>query len=389
MQQLGKALLVQSGAAFQAMRVRGDSHALRGLYILARQVQSASRGMSQQAGGDVIGPGVTIQPKGTHTHTFIFLHGLGETGPHWLGVMEESVAPSHPSLKIMLPTAPLRPVTTLSGVRMHAWWDRVGYQDRANEPVRGKHEAAAAVEALIKKEVATGTPSRNIILGGYSQGAACAIYTSLRTRQRLGGLVAVNGYLPGLRTQPLAITERLPYPLLFCHGAADQQVRLEEGWRAFSILYTGSTGQLDADAAHAMRRMWAYPAADTPAESGGDGDDDIVSLRHRLTLLDGPAPQFRQPHVAAGLQGPACVLHGRSPQGYCAVRGSASSFVTFPSQGHDLSREMAQVMSDWLDHVMEPPPHTRHHANNPHSPRQSPHNHSSHSHHSSHPPHQQ
>ncbi len=52
------------------------------------------------------------------------------------------------------------------------------------------------VEALIATEIARGVPASRIVLAGFSQGAAMTLMTGLRHPARLGGLIALSGYLP-------------------------------------------------------------------------------------------------------------------------------------------------------------------------------------------------
>jgi lysophospholipase-2 len=57
---------------------------------------------------------VVVSPSGKHTATFIFLHGLGDTGHGWASTLAD-VRQSH--VKIICPTANTIPVTLNSGNR--------------------------------------------------------------------------------------------------------------------------------------------------------------------------------------------------------------------------------------------------------------------------------
>ena len=52
------------------------------------------------------------------------------------------------------------------------------------------------MEELISSEVAAGTPSERIVVGGYSQGGALALYTGLHTSHRLAGVVGLSCWIP-------------------------------------------------------------------------------------------------------------------------------------------------------------------------------------------------
>lgn len=55
---------------------------------------------------------------------------------------------------------------------------------------------------LIAEEEEKGIPSNRIILGGFSQGGALAIYSALRYSKPLGGVVALSCWLPLFRQFP-------------------------------------------------------------------------------------------------------------------------------------------------------------------------------------------
>ena len=69
---------------------------------------------------------VYIPANGQHTHTLIFLHGLGDSAQGFEDVFdwrEEGCPMSFQGLKVVLPTAPKRPVTLNMGYQMNSWFD--------------------------------------------------------------------------------------------------------------------------------------------------------------------------------------------------------------------------------------------------------------------------
>ena len=54
----------------------------------------------------------------------------------------------------------------------------------------------AKLEALIARENARGIPAARIVLAGFSQGGAVALYTGLQYREKLAGIMALSTYLP-------------------------------------------------------------------------------------------------------------------------------------------------------------------------------------------------
>eukprot|EP00466_Bigelowiella_natans_P007446 jgi/Bigna1/143681/aug1.80_g18389 len=98
------------------------------------------------------GDGITIDADSAHTATLIFLHGLGDTAEGWLpGALE--LRPKSGHMKIILPTAPTRPVTLNGGMETTAWADVYGLEADSAEDVKGWESAFERAETLIKNEV--------------------------------------------------------------------------------------------------------------------------------------------------------------------------------------------------------------------------------------------
>lgn len=52
------------------------------------------------------------------------------------------------------------------------------------------------VNTLIANEISKGIPPSRIVLGGFSQGGALAIFTGLTYKEKLGGIFALSSYVP-------------------------------------------------------------------------------------------------------------------------------------------------------------------------------------------------
>lgn len=64
------------------------------------------------------------------------------------------------------------------------------------EDEEGIRKAAETVHSLIAEEVAAGIPTTRIVLGGFSQGGALAMYSALTFPEPLAGIVALSAWLP-------------------------------------------------------------------------------------------------------------------------------------------------------------------------------------------------
>ena len=82
-----------------------------------------------------------------------------------------------------------------------------GLDPTAVEDADGIEKAAAMVHSLIEEEINRGISSHRIIVGGFSQGGALSLYSSLRSERALGGVVALYlvGFLCPLISRPLVV----------------------------------------------------------------------------------------------------------------------------------------------------------------------------------------
>ena len=160
----------------------------------------------------------------------IWLHGLGADGNDFVPIVEAMRLPPSLAIRFVFPHAPVRPVTINAGMPMRAWYDiaAANLSDRAD--MIGVRASQAQVEALVARERARGIAARRIVLAGFSQGGAIALYTGLRHAERLAGIVALSTYLvrPGDLAAEAAAANR-DVPIFMAHGTADPGVRLEWG----------------------------------------------------------------------------------------------------------------------------------------------------------------
>lgn len=76
----------------------------------------------------------------------------------------------------------------------------------------GIKQAAKQVHSMIDAELQGGIPANKIIIGGFSQGGALALYSALIFPQKLAGVVSLSGWLPLHKSFPDALktTKDLP-----------------------------------------------------------------------------------------------------------------------------------------------------------------------------------
>ena len=85
-----------------------------------------------------------------------------------------------PYVKFILPTAPTQPVTMNMGMSMPSWYDITGLDERANENCAGLDVSVERLRQILQTEHdTTGLPYARMVLAGFSQGGALALFTGL------------------------------------------------------------------------------------------------------------------------------------------------------------------------------------------------------------------
>ena len=173
-------------------------------------------------------PGITLDTGTNPKHCIIWLHGLGADGEDFVPIADEMELPV--AVRYVFPHAPMRPVTINGGYVMRAWYDILAGAASAEisanigrrEDAAGIRASQAEIEKLIAQERQRGVAAKNIFLAGFSQGGAVVLYTGLRHKERLGGILALSTYLPLPQTLHSEADDaaRLT-PIFMAHGRSD------------------------------------------------------------------------------------------------------------------------------------------------------------------------
>lgn len=163
-------------------------------------------------------------------YSVIWLHGLGADGHDFEPIVPELAFRQKPHTRFIFPHAPSRPVTLNMGYEMPAWYDIFAIEAQAQQDEAGIRDAADSIHALIEREHARGVAHEHIVLAGFSQGGALALFQGLRNPQRLAGILAMSTYLP--LSDHLA-EELAPAnahtPIFMAHGSDDPVVPISLG----------------------------------------------------------------------------------------------------------------------------------------------------------------
>ncbi len=155
----------------------------------------------------------------------IWLHGMGVDNQDFAPFPDEILRFDGPVCEFIMPNAPIREMRQHPGYPIRAWYDFPGSRIDDREDEAGIRESAERISRLIDEVEARGTPRSRIVLGGFSQGAAMALFTGLRLPKRIGGIMALSGYLP-LAGKLYAEASRAgrETPIFMAHGEFDDVV---------------------------------------------------------------------------------------------------------------------------------------------------------------------
>ena len=171
---------------------------------------------------------VEVETGASPKASVIWLHGLGADGHDFEPIVPELKLPASPAVRFVFPHAPVRPVTLNNGYPMRAWFDIVKIGLHQPRDKHGMLVSRAALEALIARENSRGIPASRIVLAGFSQGGAVALYTGLQYRERLAGIMALSTYLPLVDGFELTISQANgSVPIFYAHGTQDPVVPLQ------------------------------------------------------------------------------------------------------------------------------------------------------------------
>ncbi|MCE7505413.1 alpha/beta hydrolase [Polynucleobacter sp. IMCC30063] len=182
-------------------------------------------------------PCIEIETAPNPQAAVIWLHGLGADGNDFASVVPQLDLTGCLPIRFVFPSAPSMPVTINGGYVMPAWYDIAAPDLTHQQDIKGIQKSASAIAALIEREIQKGIPSNKIVLAGFSQGCAMALYIGLSFPQPLAGIIALSGYLP-LAEQFLSFRNKANFntPIFMAHGVWDPVVIPKRGEDSHALL---------------------------------------------------------------------------------------------------------------------------------------------------------
>lgn len=144
------------------------------------------------------------------------------------------------------------------------WW----FDNDRKDPVEVQ-ESRDHISDLITMQIEDGLKPENIFLVGFSQGAVMSLDTVLRYPKRLGGIVALSGYVvypDYLRDEIHEANRRIP--IFLAHGTRDSILGIEVGRENHRVL-----AHMDLDV--------TYQEYDTAHRVSSQETRDIRAFLHR------------------------------------------------------------------------------------------------------------
>lgn len=180
---------------------------------------------------------IVIEPAATHRASVIWLHGLGADGHDFEPIVPELRLPDNAGVRFIFPNAPMRPVTINGGMTMRAWYDIKSPDLGQDEDAAAIIDSAGIVNGYIERENNDGIDTENIILAGFSQGGAIALYAGLRQTGKLAGILGLSTYLPlPDRLASEARHENRDTPIFMAHGSFDPVIPVSLGKNTCALL---------------------------------------------------------------------------------------------------------------------------------------------------------
>ncbi len=169
--------------------------------------------------------------------SIIWLHGLGADGHDFVPLVSQLQLPAALSIRFIFPHAPYIPITINAGAAMRGWYDIYLSELFSNEDAAGIKASQKGIEELIRAELSRGVNANRILLAGFSQGGAIALYTALRFAEQLAGVVALSTYLPLAPSLVYeANHENHATPIFLAHGSYDNVIPLHAATATRDIL---------------------------------------------------------------------------------------------------------------------------------------------------------
>lgn len=168
----------------------------------------------------------------------IVFHGLGDSGHGWSFLADYLQRdPAFNKMRFIFPNAPMIPITSNSNVKMPAWFDIPEWTfAEETADVEGTIKSVRTVQAYIQEQIDNGIRPENIVIGGFSQGAALTLAAAAILPFKIGGVFALSGFCQIKdRLMQLKNDNNIDTPIFHGHGNVDPVIQLPWGQEAHAF----------------------------------------------------------------------------------------------------------------------------------------------------------
>ena len=178
-----------------------------------------------------------IETSPNPSASIIWLHGLGADGHDFEGIVPMLQLPQSLAVRFVFPHAPYRQVTVNEGYVMRAWYDMVLTEKGIIQDAEHIYASMKTVHELVQREMARGVAGKRIVLAGFSQGGAIALYSGLRFSSRLAGILALSALVPDVENLLAKIhPANAETPIFMAHGTDDPVVPFALAQKACALM---------------------------------------------------------------------------------------------------------------------------------------------------------
>jgi len=159
-------------------------------------------------------------------NTLIWLHDCEETGKSYVPMFNKlnSVVPL--DTKIIMPTANERHASQRDNLNSNSWYTMDHTYSPGVENFNQIQQSTEYIREIIMKEAENyKLDFTKIVLGGFGQGCAIALWLFLTQKEDFGGLCGFSGYLFDFVN--IKENSKQEAPILLCHGRKDEFIPLE------------------------------------------------------------------------------------------------------------------------------------------------------------------
>ncbi|QLQ82379.1 hypothetical protein HG537_0H01410 [Torulaspora globosa] len=185
-----------------------------------------------------------VQPA---EQALIIFHGLGDTGNGWSFFADFLQRdPAFNRTRFIFPNARSIPITANAGMTMPAWFDILEWTlSPTKADTEGVFKSLDVIQRFVQEQIDSGIKPENIIVGGFSQGAAISLAATMTLPVKIGGFISLSGFCCTSQDSfNHTSSKNLATPVFHGHGDQDPIVPLKNGQRARDF-YTRDCGLIN------------------------------------------------------------------------------------------------------------------------------------------------